>query len=272
MLLEYGSMEIAGKVAVVTGAGADGCGRAISRRLARDGASVVVSDVNEAGGRETVGLIQEQNGHAAFYPADVRSEEQIRSLLAFAEDRFGSLNILVNNASAPFRPDTPLEHWMDPIQTDLCGTLFGTRLAIDAMRRYGGGAIVNISSISALWHGRSGGWPPYETAKAGVLRMTTMLGWLSANENIRVNCLAPGWIASEQVRAFWDPLTPEERKQHGAPSRLLRLDEVAAAVVRLASDDSLSGRVLVWWSEDSPGFIPWADPGYTTLADAGPLL
>lgn len=265
-------MEIAGKVAVVTGAGADGCGRAISRRLARDGASVVVSDINEAGGRETVRLIEEQNGRAAFYPADVRSEEQIRSLLAFAEDRFGSLNILVNNASAPFRPDTPLEHWMDPIQTDLCGTLFGTRLAIDAMRRHGGGAIVNISSISALWHGRSGGWPPYETAKAGVLRMTTMLGWLSAKENIRVNCLAPGWIASEQVRAFWDPLTPEQRKRHGAPSRLLQLDEVAAAVVRLASDESLCGRVLVWWSENSPGFIARADPGYTTLADAGPLL
>ncbi|MBZ5575847.1 MAG: SDR family oxidoreductase [Acidobacteriia bacterium] len=258
-------MEIAGKVTVVTGAGSDGCGRAIARRFARDGAAVVVSDLDETGGRRTVHLIQEQGGRAAFHLADVRVEEQVRALLAFAEHTFGPLDILINNASAPFRPDQPLEHWDDPVQTDLFGTLYGTRLAIDAMRRHGGGAIVNISSISALWHGRTGGWPPYETAKAGSLRLTTMLAFLARQENIRVNCLAPGWIASAQVRAFWEPLTPEQRLAYGAPARLLQLDEVAAAVVRLATDETLAGRVLVWWSEDSPGLIPWADRGYSAL-------
>lgn len=67
------------------------------------------------------------------------------------------------------------------------------------------------------------------------------------------------------MRAFWDPLSPEERKQRGAPSRLLELDQVADAVVRLATDESLHGRVLVWWSEDEPGLIPWCDPGYREL-------
>jgi len=259
-------MTLAGSVAVVTGAGGDGCGRAIASRLARDGAVVVVSDIDENGGRETVRLIEESGGRAAFRAADVRVREQVRVLLAFAEETFGPLGILVNNASAPFRPEEPLEHWEETVQTDLLGTVYGTRLAIEAMRGRGG-AIVNISSISALWHGRKGGWPPYETAKAGVLRLTTMLGWLAEKENIRVNCLAPGWIASAQVRAFWEPLTPEQRRAYGAPSRLLQVEEVAAAVVRLATDDSLSGRILVWWSEDTPGLIPWTDRGYAALAE-----
>lgn len=83
--------------------------------------------------------------------------------------------------------------------------MHATRFAIDAMRRRGGGAVVNISSISALWHGRRNpapAVPAYDAAKAGVLRFTTMLGWLGSQENIRVNCLAPGWIASPPVRAF----------------------------------------------------------------------
>lgn len=259
-------MDIAGKVAVVTGAGRDGSGRAIARRLARDGAAVVVSDINETGGRETVWQIDQAGGRAAFCGCDVRSEEQMRGLINFAGETFGGLGILVNNASAPVHFDEPLDHWADAIQTDLFGTIYGTRLAIDAMRHGGGGAIVNMSSISGLWHGRKGGSPAYDVAKSGVIRLTTTLGWLAEKENIRVNCLAPGWIATAELRSYWEPLTAEQRRERGAPKRLLQLDEVADAVVRLATDESLAGRVLVWWSEDSPGLIPWCDPGYTALA------
>jgi NAD(P)-dependent dehydrogenase (short-subunit alcohol dehydrogenase family) len=92
-----------------------------------------------------------------------------------------------------------------------------------------------------------------------------MLDWLGPRDQIRVNCLAPGWIASEQVRAYWEPLTAEQRKARGAPSRLLTLDEVAGAVFRLATDESLSGRVMVWWSEDEPRLIPFGDRGYERL-------
>jgi NAD(P)-dependent dehydrogenase (short-subunit alcohol dehydrogenase family) len=102
--------------------------------------------------------------------------------------------VLVNNASAPFLPDEPLDHWTDTVQTDLLGAMFATRHAIDAMRRSGGGAIVNIASISSLWHGRRtpGGHPAYDGAKAGLIRLTTSLASLADTDRIRVNCLAPG--------------------------------------------------------------------------------
>jgi len=258
-------MEIQGKGAIVTGAGAAGCGRAIARRLAREGAGVVVTDINESGGQETVRQIKSEGGQAAFLRADIRLQDQVRDLVTFAEKTFGGLAIFVNNASGPDHHfDKPLEYWSETVQTELLGTMYGTRFAIAAMRRAGGGAIVNMSSISALWHGRKGGIPSYDAAKAGILRLTTGLASL-AEEHIRVNCLAPGWIASEQVRSFWDPLTPQQRKEHGAPARLLQLDEVAGAVIHLATDESLAGRVMVWWSEDEPGLIPWADRGYGTL-------
>jgi len=258
-------MTLTGKLAIVTGAGGTGSGRAIARRFAHEGAAVVITDLHQEGAHETVRLIESTGGRAALYAADVRVEEQARALIAFAEERFGPLAVMVNNASATFHPDEPLEHWFDTMQTDLLGTMYGIRHAIDALRRSGGGAIVNISSISALWHGRHHSAPAYDAAKAGVLRLSTGLAWLAEAHNIRVNCLAPGWIASEQVRAYWEPLTSEERRQRGAPSRLLQLDQVADAVVRLATDESLAGRVMVWWSEDDPRLIPWGDSGYTAL-------
>ncbi|MGI8746259.1 MAG: SDR family NAD(P)-dependent oxidoreductase [Bryobacteraceae bacterium] len=258
-------MELNHKIAIVTGAGGNGSGRAIACRFAREGAAVVVSDIDQAGARETVRQIEMAGGRAAFYRADVRAEEQVRSLIEFAESTFGGLGVMVNNASAPLHFDEPLEHWAGTVQTDFFGAIYGTRLAIDALRRSGGGAIVNISSISALCHGRKLRAPAYDAAKAGVIRLTTMLGGLGEKENIRVNCLAPGWIASEQVRAYWEPLTPEQRKEHGAPTRLLELEQVADATLRLATDESLCGRVLVWWSEDEPRLIPWGDRGFESL-------
>ena len=258
-------MDLQGKAAIVTGSGGGGCGRAIALRFAREGAAVVVSDINEAGGQETIRQITAAGGKAVFRRADVSVQVQVRELVDFAVNSFGHLDVLVNNASGPdVRHDLPLELWPETVQTDLLGTMYATRFAIDAMRRAGGGAIVNISSITALWHGRNRGLPGYDAAKAGVLRLTTMLAFLG-EEKIRINCLAPGWIAAPQVRAFWDPLTPEQRKQFGAPSRLLSLEEVANAVHRLATDDSLCGRVMLWWSEDQPHLIPWGDRGYAGL-------
>ena len=204
---------------------------------------------------------------ATFEPCDVRNQEQVRRLISVAEDRFGGLDYLVNNASAPVHFEAPLEHWQHTIETDLLGAMYGIRAAIDAFRRRGGGAVVNMTSISALPHGRTHAAPCYDAAKAGLLRLTTMLAWLAGSEKIRVNCLAPGWIATPQVQEYWQPLTPEERELRGAPSRLLTLDEVAGAVFRLASDESLAGRVMIWWSEDSPKLIPWGDRGYSESAD-----
>jgi len=250
-------------VVVVTGAGGTGCGRAIASRFAAGGAAVVASDINEVGGRETVLAIEQAGGHAVFFRADVRKESDVRALMAFAEMTFGGLDILINNASAP-RGGDRLEDWAEALETDLLGAIYATRWAIEAMRRGGGGAVVNIASASALWHGRRtpGGFPGYDVAKAGLIRMTTRLASLAQTDRIRVNCLAPGWIATDGPRQYWESLTPSERAERGVPSRLLTTDQVAEAVVRLADDGSLAGRVLVWWSEDAPRLIEWGDRGY----------
>jgi meso-butanediol dehydrogenase/(S,S)-butanediol dehydrogenase/diacetyl reductase len=260
-------MDIDKKVAIVTGAGGNGAGRAIAYRLALEGASVVVSDVNVEGALETVRRIEGAGGRAAYAETDMRVQDQVRTLIEFAVRTFGGLSVLVNNASAPPQPGESLEHWVESVQTDLLGTMYATKFALDAMRRGGGGAIVNVASISALWHGRKspGGFPAYDAAKAGVIRFTTMLAPLGEKENIRVNYLAPGWIASDEVRSYWESLTLEQRAERGAPSRLLQPSDIADAVVRLATDESLYGRILVWWSDDEPRLIPWADRGYATL-------
>ena len=257
------------RVVVVTGSGGSGCGRAIAVRFAADGHVVVVSDVNEAGGLETVRLIEQRGGRAAFFRADVAEEPQVRQLMAFAESTFGGLSVLVNNASSPHPASDGMAGWAPALQTDLFGTLYATQWAIEAMRRHGGGSIVNISSISALWHGRKtpGGIPGYDVAKLGVIRLTTGIARDVAKDGIRVNCLAPGWIASDEPRQYWESLTPLQREQRGVPSRLLSTEEIAGMVVRLATDTSLNGRIVVWWSEDEPRLIEWGDRGYHGAAE-----
>lgn len=197
------------RVVIVTGAGGSGCGRSISARFATDGAAIVVSDIDEGGGHDTVRRIERKGGRAAFFRADVRKESQVKELVSFAETTFGGLSVLVNNASAP-HGDADVDSWMDVVETDLLGAMYATRWAIEAMRRGHGGAIVNIASISALWHGRRtpGGIPGYDVAKAGMIRMTTRLASLAETDGIRVNCLAPGWVATDQVRHYWESLTP----------------------------------------------------------------
>jgi NAD(P)-dependent dehydrogenase (short-subunit alcohol dehydrogenase family) len=262
-------MTDANRVVIVTGAGGAGCGRSISARFARSGAVVVVSDIDEAGGHASVSLIERSGGRAAFFRADVRKESQVRDLVSFAEATFGGVDVLVNNASAAHGGEG-IDTWMNALETDMLGALYATHWAVEAMRRREGGAIVNIASISALWHGRKtpGGIPGYDIAKAGMIRMTTRLASLAATDRIRVNCLAPGWISTDEVRQHWESLTPAERVARGVPSRLLTTDQISNAVMRLAEDHALAGRVLVWWSEDDvPRLIEWGDRGYRDLVE-----
>ena len=257
------------RVVVVTGSGGSGCGRAIATRFAVEGAAVVVSDIDETGGHATVRLIEQGCGRAAFFRADVGDELQARQLIEFAESTYGGLSVLVNNASSPHPDSEGMAGWRRSIQTDLLGTMNATQWAIDMMRRSGGGSIVNISSISALWHGRKtpGGFPGYDVAKLGVIRLTTGLAKDVAKDHIRVNCLAPGWIGSDGPRQYWESLTPAQRAERGVPSKLLSTDDIARMVTRLAMDDSLNGRVVVWWSEEPPRLIQWGDRGYRLAAE-----
>lgn len=256
------------RTAIVTGAGGPGCGRSISVRFAATGVNVIVADIDESGGRETVAAIERSGGRASFFGVDVRDQSRVRELVAFAETTFGAVNVLVNNASNT--ADEPgIEHFAKALETDLIGAIHATRYAVDAMRRAGGGAIVNIASISALWHGRktAGGFAGYDIAKTGMIRMTTGLASLAKSDGIRVNCLAPGWIATGGALEYWKSLTPAERIARGVPSRLLEPGEIADMVVRIAADSSLAGRVVLWWSEESPRLVSWGDRGYREWVD-----
>lgn len=258
-------MDVRGRVAVVTGAGGGGQGRAVARRLAREGASVVVSDIDNHGGRETLRLIEAQGGCAAFHRADVGIEGDVRTLLKFGEEKYGGVDILVNNAG-PYFPGAPLEKWVETIQANLMGTVYGTLCGIEAMRRRGGGVIVNFGSTSAVGHGlKHSSSPPYDIAKAGIARLTTTLAWLREKENIRVNCIVPDWVATEEVKSYVDSLTPQQCKDQGVPLPLTTLDEIANAVMQLITDEKLAGRIMVWWTGERRGLIPVGDLGYSKL-------
>ncbi len=258
-------MKVAGAVAIVTGAGGGGQGRAVALRLAKEGASVVVSDIDEAGGRETLRRIEAAGGKGAFFRADVGVEANVRALVAFAESTFGGLDILVNNAG-PYFPVDRLTRWEETLRTNLLSAVNATLLAIEPMRRRSGGAIVYYGSTSAVGHGHEHcPSPAYDVAKAGVARLATTMGWLRETYGIRVNCIVPDWVATDEIREYVDALSPEQRRAGGVPETLTTLDEIASAVLRLITDESLSGRVLVWWSGQPPGLIPLGDPGYAAL-------
>jgi NAD(P)-dependent dehydrogenase (short-subunit alcohol dehydrogenase family) len=129
-----------GKVAIITGSGGKGTGRAVARRFAQEGMAVVVSDTDDTGGDLTVALLEADRGRAAFQPADVKNEKEINGLIAFAESTFAGLDILVNNAS---KPDTMglLTGWMDAMAVEILAPMRSTPAAIEAMRRRGGGPL-----------------------------------------------------------------------------------------------------------------------------------
>lgn len=258
-------MELFGKIAIVTGGGGAGSGRATAKRLAREGVAVVIADIAQDAGRQTVRGIEAEGGRADFIFTDVRHAAEVRTLVTSVEERFGGLDILINNASGCVYPETSLDDWFANLEVDLLGAMYCVRYGIEAMRRRGGGAIVNIGSVSALPHGGGFEAPGYNTAKAGMMRLTTALERLGGREGIRVNCLVPGWIGTPPVKAYWGSLTPEQRKAKDVPEVLLSVEEIADAVIKLTVDDRLAGRVFVWWNGQQPALIAREDRGYVAL-------
>jgi len=257
-------MKLKNKVAIVTGAGGGGVGRAVARRFAREGAAVIVNDVNLSGGRETLAMIRFEGGRGEFVRADMGVEEEARAVIVAAESHFDGLDILVNNASGGVNVG-PFEAWQEAVQTDLLGPMYATLAAMEPMRRRGGGAIVNIASTSALGHGAMHSpWPGYDVAKMGVMRLTTTLARLR-EDRIRVNCLVPGWVASPGPKEYWESLTPQQRRERGVPETLLQLGEIADEILHLATDESLFGRLMVWRNGEKPRLIAEGDPGYARL-------
>jgi NAD(P)-dependent dehydrogenase (short-subunit alcohol dehydrogenase family) len=258
-------MDLRDKVAVITAAGGGGCGRAIAKRLAREGCRVVVSDVDRAGADETVRQIETARGKAVATRCDVAHESDLRALFATAQAEFGGVDVVINNAGPHFGGG-PLDHWLETLNATLVSVMRTTLFGIEALRLRGGGAIVNIGSTSTLGHGyKHSPWPGYDIAKAGVIRLTTTLGWLGERDNIRVNCLIPGWIASDEVAAYIATVPAAERAARGVPKTLISLDQVADEVLRLATDERLAGRLLLMRNDERPALVALNDPGFASF-------
>ena len=256
-------MEIAGKGAVVTGAAA-GIGRAIAGRLAQAGASVVIADVDEDYGRDAVSEIASAGGEAVFSKADVSLEEDVRRMIDLAVATYGRLDILVNNAfegSGARFPDAPVEQWSRVLDVVLRGTMLGIQAGIAAMNPVEGGAVLNVASIAGLGT-QPHAYPEYAAAKSAVVRLTECLAPLATERNMRVNCIAPDWTATEFVRERFAAMTPAQRSEARdgfgrlAPDTFLEPAEVADAALDVIRDDSLAGRTLVLWCGEAPRLIP----------------
>lgn len=194
-------MLVENKVAVITG-GASGIGRATAERYAAEGASVVIADVDEEGGEETVGDIADAGGDATFVPTDVSQASDVREMIATAVSEYGDLDVLFNNAGIEGPLDW-FENYDDDafdrvVATNLRGVFLGTKYGIDAMLDSGGGAIINTSSIVSRSgiRGRSG----YAGTKAGINGLTRTAAVEYADQGIRVNSVLPGIVETPMVR------------------------------------------------------------------------
>ncbi len=244
-------MRLGGKVALITGAGS-GMGRAAAELFAHEGAQVVVSDVVERAGQETVDAIRAAGGEAMFVAADVSRSADCEAMVSAAMGTYGALNVLYNNAGIfPADDggalDTPESTWERVMEINLKGVWLGCRAGIPAMLESGGGSIVNVASFVALM-GAATAQIAYTASKGGVLSMTREIAVEYARRGIRANALCPGPIETPLLEELLaDPARRARRMVHIPMGRLGRAEELARAALFLASDDSsfMTGAALV---------------------------
>jgi len=240
-----------GKVALITGAG-NGMGRVASVLFAQEGARIVVADWSEAGGAETVAAVEAAGGEAAFVKVDVARAEQVEAMVAVAMDRFGSLDVLYNNAGIFPADDggvteTPEPTWDRVMEVNLKGVWLGCKYGVPAMLASGGGSIVNVASFVALM-GAATAQIAYTASKGGVLAMTREIAVEYGRRGIRANSLCPGPIATPMLEELMsDPARKQRRLVHIPMGRLGQAEELAKAALFLASDESsfMTGAQLV---------------------------
>ncbi len=220
------------KVAIVTGA-ASGIGYEVALAYAKAGAKVVVSDINVAGGQDTVTAIKRCGGDAIFQSCNVRKLDDHEQLVAAAINHYGRLDVACNNAGIPGARyplvDYPLELWHDAIDINLTGVFYGLRTQIPAMQKTGGGAIVNIASIAACI--TLEGTPAYTAAKHGVAGLTKSAALDYAKQGIRVNAILPGLIKTPLIAEVLDTQEMGYLESLHPVGRLGRPDEIAQAVL-----------------------------------------
>lgn len=239
-------MKLSGKIALVTGAGS-GFGRASASLFAKEGAKVIVSDLNVQTGNETVGLIKKQGQEASFVQADVSKVADAEKMIKFVMDKYGRLDILYNNAGIPM-PATPIEKitdetWNRIMDVNVKSIFLAARIAVPIMKRQGGGVILNTSSISGV-RARPG-LSVYATSKAAATCLTKALAIELASFKIRVNSISPVAAETPMLIGFFN----EEQKKNLEATRkafvgtiplgrFAEADDVAKMALFLVSDDA----------------------------------
>jgi NAD(P)-dependent dehydrogenase (short-subunit alcohol dehydrogenase family) len=227
---------LSGKTAIVTGAGS-GIGRSVAELYAQEGANVVVCDINEKEGAETVKLITEKGGESIFIKADSSSPADNEKLVAETVAKYGALHIACNNAGVggPAAPtgEYPIDGWDKVIAINLSGVFYGMRYQIPAMLKSGGGAIVNMASIlGSVGFANSAA---YVAAKHGVVGMTKNIALEYGTQNIRANSVGPAFIVTPLLKDF-DEATIKFLESKHPIGRLGKPEEVAELVLFLSSD------------------------------------
>lgn len=245
-------MRLKDKVSIITGA-AHGIGKAYARRFAEESAHVVIADIDAAGGDATAKAIADSGGSAWARATDVRSYTDVQGLVRETLERFGRIDVLLNNAAiyvtqqlwkGPIE-ELPLEEWDRVIEVNLKGVFLCSKAVIPAMKRQKSGKIINIAS--GTFFSGSGNMPHYTTAKGGVVALTRVMARQLGDCGINVNCMTPGSTMSEE-NVSEDVL---KRREGSVDKRAFRRIETPADIVGtavfLASSDSdfITGQLLV---------------------------
>ena len=230
------------KVAIVTGA-AGGIGRQTAILFAKEGAKVVMTDVNDAGGQETLKMVQEHAADAIYLHADVSKAADNEQTVKVAEETFGGVHTLFHNAGIMHGDDgnamqTTEDVWALTMDINLKGVYLGCKYGIPALQRSGGGTVINTASFVAIL-GAATPQIAYTASKGGVLAMTRELAVIHARENIRCNALCPGPLHTKLLMDFLNTEAKKQRRLVHIPmGRFGLAEEMAKAALFLASDDS----------------------------------
>ncbi len=236
-------MRLKGKTAIVTGGGA-GIGGAISKGYAREGANVIVADINRAYGESTVQEILQAGGEALFVKTDVASRADVKRMVKSAVDRYGQIDVLVNNAAVQLFEQEGRAHelteeaWDKTMSINLRGAWLCCKYVIPAMLQRGGGAIINVASPTGL-SGCAPGQTAYSASKGGLIALTKVMAIDYARDNIRVNALVPGTTLTPLTEAVLsDPAFRANREELMPVGRLGQPEDVVGLAVFLASDEA----------------------------------